>query len=203
MTNEFDFSIDLLSDAPLTSDQRRAWNMLRGELASAQAKNQEILEKLRTLEQQQADAEPLLLNRPDFNREVARMLAFDERYGGISSVLYFDFDGLDETAVNFGRTVASATLREIGAVMVRSVRSSDIVGRLAPDEFGVLLMRCDNTSAWRKAEALAAQLQQTLLEIQGCKLNIKVSFGAYTFRDNEDLATGLKEAAQKMMKTIK
>ena len=38
MTNEFDFSVDWLADASLTSDQRKAWNMLRGELASAQAK---------------------------------------------------------------------------------------------------------------------------------------------------------------------
>ena len=201
MTTEFDFSIDLLSDAPLTPDQRRAWNMLRGELASAPAKNQEFLERLRKVEQQQADAEPTLLNRPDFNREVARMLAFDERYGGISSVLYFDFDKLEETAAKFGRAVTNAAIHEIGGIMLRGVRSSDIVGRLAPDEFGVLLMRCDNEAAWRKAETLAAQLQQALTEIQGCKLNIKVSFGAYTFRDNEDLATGLKEAAQKLLQT--
>ena len=203
MPHEFDFSIDWLADATLTLDQRRAWNMLRGELASAQAKNQEFHERLRALEQLKADTEPMILGRPDFNREVARMLAFDERYGGISSVLYFDFDKLDETAAGFGRAVANAALREIGAVMVRNVRNSDIVGRLAPDEFGVLLMRCDNASAWHKAETIAAQLQQILTEIQGCKLNIKVSFGAYTFRDNEDLATGLKEAAQKMLRAVK
>jgi diguanylate cyclase (GGDEF)-like protein len=203
MTNEFDFAFDWLSDAPLTPDQRRAWNMLRGELASAQAKNQEYLARLKQLEQQHADAEPMILNRPDFNREVARMLAFDERYGGTSSVLYFDFDKLEETTSKFGRAVTNAAIREIGDTLVRGVRTSDIVGRLAPDEFGVLLMRCDNTAAWRKAETMGSRLQQLLTEIQGCKLNIKVSFGAYTFRDSEDLATGLKEAAQKMTLAVR
>jgi hypothetical protein len=63
-------------------------------------------------------------------------------------------------------------------------------------------MRCDNEAAWRKAEALAATLQQALVEIQSCKLNVRVSYGAYTFRDNEDVATGLKEAAKAMTKSL-
>ena len=177
--------------------------MLRGELASAQARNQELQEKIRLFEQKQDNPEPSILTRPDFNREVARMLAFDERYGGISSVLYFNFEQLDQTAVRYGRSVANAVLREIGITIMRGIRNSDIVGRLAPDEFGVLLMRCDNAAAWRKAEALAAQLQQALIEIQGCVLDIKISFGAYTFHDNEDLSVGLKEAAQSLMKASK
>ena len=203
MTNEFDSDIDLLADAALTPEQRKVLTSLRSELASAHAKNQELAEKLRKFEQQQADGEPTLLNRPDFNREVARMLAFDERYGGISSVLYFDFEKLEDVATQFGREVANKALRQIGSIMLRGVRSSDIVGRLAPDEFGILLMRCDNEAAWRKADALAIQIQKALAEVQGCKLDIKVSFGAYTFRDNEDLATGLKEAAQKLLQAVK
>jgi diguanylate cyclase (GGDEF)-like protein len=203
MTISFDFSVDWLADAALTPDQRRAWNMLRGELATAQALNLELKERVRQLETPQIDAEPSILNRPDFNREVARMLAFDERYGGMSSVLYFDFDHLEATATKYGRAVSNAALREIGLTLIRSVRGSDIVGRLAPDEFGVLLMRCDNPSAWLKAERLALSLQETVAEIHGYKLDIAVSYGAYTFRDNEDLAVGLKEAAQVMMRAVK
>jgi diguanylate cyclase (GGDEF)-like protein len=198
MAEAFDFSVDELADAPLTVDQRRVWNKLRGELASAQAKNQELQEKVRHLEQQGADDESSILNRVDFNREVARMLAFDERYGGMSSILYFDFDGIDVATMRFGDAVTNIALREITSILERGVRNSDIIGRLATDEFGVLLMRCDNTQAWRKAETLSSQLQQALTEVEGCKLNVRVSFGAYTFRDNEDLAVGLKEAAQAM-----
>jgi diguanylate cyclase len=198
MADPFDFSVDELANAPLTIDQRRVWNRLRGELASAQAKNQELQEKLRQFEQKIDEDESSILNRVDFNREVARMLAFDERYGGMSSILYFDFDGIDVATVRFGNAVTNIALQQIASILERSVRNSDIIGRLDSDEFGVLLMRCDNTQAWRKAETLSAQLQQALTEIQGCKLNVRVSFGAYTFRDNEDLAVGLKEAAQAM-----
>ena len=61
-------------------------------------------------------------------------------------------------------------------------------------------MRCDNDAAWRKAEGLANALQGSLIEIHNCKVDIHISYGAYTFRDNEDLATGLKEAAHAMTK---
>jgi diguanylate cyclase (GGDEF)-like protein len=200
MANDFDFSVDWLADAALNPDQRKAWNMIRAELAGLQAKNQELQTKLRQFEQQQGENEPTILNRPDFNREVARMLAFDERYGGTSSVLYFNFDKLEETSSQYGKSVANAAIREIGVTLVKSVRGSDIVGRLATDEFGIFLVRCDNANAWRKAEALAVNLQKILLEIHGCKLDLKISYGAYTFRDNENLADGLKEAAQTVTK---
>jgi diguanylate cyclase (GGDEF)-like protein len=203
MSSHFDNSVDWLADASLTPDQRRAWNAMRQDMAALKSKNQELQDRLKQAEQQSEAAEPTILNRPDFNREVARMLAFDERYGGMSSVLYFDFDHLEETAANYGRAVANAAIREIGALLIKNVRGSDIVGRLAPDEFGILLMRCDHANAWKKAEAVAVQLQNMLAEIQGCKLAIKVKYGAYTFRDNEDLAAGLQKAASSMTQTIK
>jgi diguanylate cyclase (GGDEF)-like protein len=203
MTDNFDYSVDWLADASLTPDQRRAWNLIRGELATAQAKNQELAEKVKNLEAPKEEFEPTILNRPDFNREVARMLAFDERYGGMSSVLYFDFDRVEEAGERFGRSVANAALREIGRALRRCLRASDLIGRLAPDEFGVLLMRCDNAAAWRKAEMLAADLQTGLQEVHGCQVDIHVNYGAYTFRDNEDLSTGLKEAASSMTRVKK
>jgi diguanylate cyclase (GGDEF)-like protein len=201
MPDAFDFSVDPLADAPLTVDQRRVWNALRGELASMQAKTQELQEKLRHYEQQSVDSESTVLNRVDFNRETARMLAFDERYGGMSSILYFDFEGIDEASTQHGRAMGNAIVREIASVLIHGVRSSDIVGRLAPDEFGVLLLRCDNAAAWRKAESIAVNLQEVLERVDGQKPNLKISYGAYTFRDNEDLAVGLKEAAQVMTRT--
>lgn len=202
MPEPFDFSVDPLANAALSGEERRAWNTLRSELASTRAKNQELLEKLRQFEDEEGKGSTVL-NRIDFNREVARMLAFDERYGGISSILYFDFEGIDEVAAKHGRSIAEIAMQQIASILARGVRTSDIIGRLAPDEFGLLLMRCDNNFAWKKAETLAASLQTALANVQGCKVDIGISYGAYTFRDNENLAVGLKEAAQAMTKTTK
>ena len=190
---KLDLSIDWLADAPLTPDQRRAWNFLRGELATTQAKNQELVEKVRIQDHPNGENEPVILTNADFTREVARMLAYNERYGGLSSLIYFEFSHIEETAIRYGRSVANAALRDIGALLMRCVRGSDIVGRLGPQAFAILLMRCDGDAASRKAEILVKALQQTLIEIHNCKLDIPVVSGAYTFREKEDLSAGLRQ----------
>jgi diguanylate cyclase (GGDEF)-like protein len=117
-------------------------------------------------------------------------------------VLYFDFENLESIGTRYGKSVANATIHEISNVLMKSVRGSDVVGRLAIDEFGVLLGRCDNPNAWNKGKLLSDNLHAALEEIHGCKLNLEISYGAYTFRENEDVGKGLKEAAQVVTKAV-
>ncbi len=194
---------DPLAGAELTAAQRAALEALRMEAAQARARVEALERKVRELEQGVAVSDhPAILTRPEFNREVARMLACDERYGGVSSVLYFDIVKLDAAIEKFGKSVANAALREATLALMKHVRGSDIVGRLAPTEFGVLLVRCGNSDAWRKGKELAGQLYDALVEVHGCRLELEVGYGAYTFRANEDVALGLKEAANAMTRSL-
>jgi len=204
VSKPIDFNKDPLANVPLTPEQREAWNATRDAANNSKVKIGDLETRIRLLERQPIeDEEHSILTRPEFNREVARMLAFDERYGGTSSVLYFDFEHLDEISLIHGKAVANATVRQIGDLLMRNVRGSDIVGRLAPDEFGVLLMRCDNAAAWRKGEYLSGLLYDMVSEVHGCKLDLIISYGAYTFKENEDVATGLKEAAHAVTRALK
>jgi diguanylate cyclase (GGDEF)-like protein len=201
MDKHLDPATDWLADAPLSPEQRQAWNQMRSELVAAREKVKDLEARVRLLERQppEEDAQTIL-TRPEFNREVARMLAFDERYGGTSSVLYFDFENLEGIAGRHGKSVANAAAREISDVLMKHIRGSDIVGRLAMDEFGVLLVRCDNANAWKKGEQLSSLLYEALAELHGCRLDLAISYGAYTFKENEDVGRGLKEAAQAVTK---
>jgi hypothetical protein len=60
--------------------------------------------------------------------------------------------------------------------------------------------RCNNESAWKKGEHLAAAIHATLSERWGANLQPELSYGAYTFSDKEDVSTGLKKAATGMLK---
>ena len=204
MNKPMDLSIDLLADAALTPEQRHTWNVTRHELSTSRLVIAEMERKISLLERSGPhDENHAILTRPEFNREVARMLAFDERYGGMSSVLYFDFDNLNDITTRFDKAVTNATIREISNVLMKHLRNSDIIGRLAPDEFGILMARCDNAAAWKKGQELAAVLHQILNEVHGHKLDIAISYGAYTFRDSEDVASGLKQAAETLTKAVR
>jgi len=203
MTATMDFWSDFLADAPLTPPQRKEWEEWRAAFLAQRARLEALEARLKLLDREQDGEEasfPDLLNRPDFNREVARMLAFDERYGGASSVLYFNIENLDDVRAQYGGDLLASSLHKVAATLALGVRRSDIVGRLAMDEFGVLLPRCENTDAWKKGEALASSLYESLLALWGPSFKPQISYGAYTFREKENLAEGLKQAASDLTK---
>ncbi|MER2520618.1 MAG: diguanylate cyclase [Bdellovibrionales bacterium] len=196
-------SDDALAGLALTPEQHAALEALRQEASQGRARIEALEQKVHELELgSSAPDHPAILTRSEFNREVARMLACDERYGGVSSVLYFDIEKLDAAIEKFGKSVANAALREATLALMKHVRGSDIVGRLAPTEFGVLLVRCGNSDAWRKSKELAGHLYDALVEVHGCRLELDVGYGAYTFRAEEDVATGLREAANAVTKSL-
>lgn len=195
MKKPYDLSIDWLADAILTHDQRKVWNHLREELQDAHKKIADMEQRLRELEQQSEPAYPTVLSRPDFNREVARMLAHDDRYGGVSSIIYINLENLEQITSLHGKSVANAAIRTICETLLRSIRTSDIAGRLATDEFGVFLARCENPNAWKKGQAMVGEVHQALLEVHTKLLRPVLTFGAYTFRHNQDVTEGLKLAA--------
>jgi diguanylate cyclase (GGDEF)-like protein len=200
-----DLLTDTLADAPLTPEQRTVWRNLCAELVLARVRIQELETRLKVMEHtpDEKATGAVMLSRPEFNREVARMLAFDERYGGTSTVVYINIDNLESIKNRHGATLVAAAIQCVSDALINQVRRSDILGRLAPDEFGILLARCDNAHGWKKGEQVASVLHDALMNLWGPGLKPVVSYGAYTFREKEDIATGLKQAAQGLTQLIK
>jgi diguanylate cyclase (GGDEF)-like protein len=173
---------------------------MRSELIASRSRIRELEKRIKLLEHPTQEEQASVLTRPEFNREVSRMLAFNERYGGAASLIYINFENMENVINHNDKSLVNAAIREASNVILKCVRSSDVVGRLAVDEFGVLLGQCDNVNAWRKAEQLSRLLNETLTEIRGVRLGLKICYGAYTFREDQDIAAGLREAAKVMLK---
>ena len=200
LSDPVDHLTDFLADAPLSGEQRTVWRGMCEELVLARVRIQELENRVRVLERNANEDGPstTLLSRPDFNREVARILAFDERYGGTSSVVYFDIENLEAIKDRHGSDLVEAAYQCIHDALINHVRRSDILGRLAPDEFGILLPRCDNKNAWIKGEDIASLLHVSLCKLWGPGLEPVISYGAYTFAEKEDVTQGLKNASAAM-----
>jgi diguanylate cyclase (GGDEF)-like protein len=195
-----DLSTDWLADASMSVEQRQIWDSVREELAQARLIIHELEMTVKTLRRQIEDEQEknAILSRPEFNREVARMLAFDERYGGISSVLYIDIENMGELTKSYGSEFGRLLAQKACDALSKQIRASDIFGRLGTNEFGVFLARCDNENAWKKGEALTAKLRDELQEVGGKKIEPLIHFGAYTFSEHENPSGGLKQAADSM-----
>ena len=147
-----------------------------------------------------ADQDPLapVLNRRAFVREMARMIAYAERYEMPGSVLYFDIDGMKRINDTHGHAAGDAALKRVAEVLLGEVRASDAVGRLGGDEFGVLLAQAGAGAAGAKAASLAAAVTTYPVVRDGVPLDVGVSYGIYTFAGGEAVEDALHAADQAM-----
>jgi len=192
-------SIAGIPEAELTPKVRDALTMLIAEVQRMREELSQAQQRVAYLEKL-ADEDSLVpvANRRAFVRELGRMVAFAERYGTQSSVIYFDINGFKRVNDEFGHAAGDAALRHIAQTLTDNVRESDTVGRLGGDEFGVILAQADAAAAAEKAAALARAIETQPLVWEGHELRVGASYGAYTFSGGVDAGEALERADQAM-----
>ncbi|HTY70466.1 MAG TPA: GGDEF domain-containing protein [Alphaproteobacteria bacterium] len=147
--------------------------------------------------EQLADQDPLtpVQNRRAFVRELTRMMSFADRYDTVSSMIYFDLNGLKPVNDTYGHAAGDAVIAYVARVLVENVREADVVGRLGGDEFGVLLPYTDEGGAMEKAATLAGAVAAKPVDWNGVAIPASVSWGVHTFRSGGSGAHQALDAA--------
>ncbi len=186
-------------EAELTPKVRAALDKLLAEVHSLREDLERTRRRIGYLEEL-ADRDPLapVLNRRAFVRELTRMIAFAERYSVPGSVVYLDINGMKGINDSYGHGAGDAALKHVAEVLLRDVRSSDIVGRLGGDEFGIILAQADGRAAEAKAAVLAAAVESEPISWQDITLKLSVSYGTYTFDGGEGVDEALSAADRAM-----
>jgi diguanylate cyclase (GGDEF)-like protein len=183
---------------------------LRAALTRLQARNEAMRREIKAARERIVQLERLadedslapIANRRAFVRELSRMIAFTRRYGPPSSVIYFDVNGMKQVNDTHGHPAGDATLRHVADILCANVRSSDIVGRLGGDEFGVILAQTNQEQAAAKAIALSEAIGATPLRWGKIKIPISAAYGVYSFTGDDNAQVAI-EAADKAMYTQK
>lgn len=137
-------------------DQLRAENArLSRELAAAAARIADL--EFRA----EIDALTDVRNRQGFERELKRSLAYIARYDATAVLLYLDLDRFKAVNDGHGHAAGDAVLRAVAATLTRHVRASDVVARLAGDEFAVLMWNADV----HQAEAKGHEFERRIAEL--------------------------------------
>jgi diguanylate cyclase (GGDEF)-like protein len=137
-------------------------------------------------------------NRRAFVRQLTRTIAFTHRYGVPASVVYFDVNNMKRINDEHGHPAGDAALRHVAGLLCDNIRSSDIVGRLGGDEFGVILAQTDEQQAHGKAAALAAAIAETPLRWEGLMIAVSAAYGVHAFSGTDDPQHAI-EAADRAM----
>jgi diguanylate cyclase (GGDEF)-like protein len=104
------------------------------------------------------------------------------RYGSSVGALFFDLDDFKNVNDMHGHLVGSHVLMEMAAVILSSVRDTDIVARYGGDEFVVILPESNIDQAAFVAERVRQKIERNRFAGgRGLNLRLTASFGVATF----------------------
>jgi diguanylate cyclase (GGDEF)-like protein len=188
-----------IPEAELTPAVREALMRLLAEVQELRQQLHDSHARIAFLERlADEDALTPIANRRAFVRELTRMVAFSQRYGSPASVVYFDVNGMKQINDSYGHAAGDATLTHVAKLLIENIRSSDIVGRLGGDEFGVILAQTNERQANQKATALARAIAEAPLQWNDHEITVTAAYGVHSFAGGDDAQQAI-DAADKAM----
>ncbi|SKA17897.1 GGDEF domain-containing protein [Consotaella salsifontis] len=125
-----------------------------------------------------------LFNRATFQRMVTREIrrtGWSSDNGAKHTLLILDLDHFKRINDQLGHAVGDEALVAIARTLKRSLRATDLVGRLGGEEFGIFLAGTGNEGAQLAAERLRRAVRNLRVGPAGKQKNLSVSIGGATF----------------------
>ena len=109
-----------------------------------------------------ADHDPLtqLFNRHALMEKLEVLLAKNERRPSSGVLMYLDLDRFKDLNDAEGHRAGDQVLREISVLLLEELRSTDVVARMAGDEFAVILEGCPLLEACSIAENTRSKIER-------------------------------------------
>ncbi len=137
-----------------------------------------------------------LYNARGFQLELAREEARARRFGTAVAVVWLRVHDLDSVTQRFGAEAGEALAIRVGEALRRRGRAADVVARLGPDEFVVLLLG----TAFPGAQAYLRRLRAdppTLTLPDGSPFPVRFSAGVATRDEGGSLAAAVSTARER------
>lgn len=129
-------------------------------------------------------------------REIRRA----ERYGLCMSIIFLDVDLLKVVNDTYGHLVGSQVLKEVAAVIKKSVREVDIVIRYGGDEYTIILIETNRAGASIVAERIRSTIaNQTFTLDENIKVDLTASLGFACYPDDTTSKLELLKMADRAM----
>ncbi|TVP69165.1 MAG: diguanylate cyclase [Nitriliruptor sp.] len=138
-----------------------------------------------------------LANRSRLYQEIEERLAA----GAAVGVLFLDLDAFKPVNDSFGHAIGDQVLVTVARRLQTTVRDTDLVCRLAGDEFCILLSPCDPTTLQHLGERAAWVVAQPIA-LEAATVRVEVSIGAAMAR-SQDTTDTLLARADAAMYTVK
>ena len=148
--------------------------------------------------QEQAITDPLTgLHNARYLRELLpREMLRAKRKGSPLAAIMIDVDHFKRINDSLGHEAGDGVLKELGALLKKSIRGSDIACRYGGEEFAIILADATSEGARRRAEDIRAAVKHLELRHGGKPIGgLTVSLGVALFPYHADQATTLLRKA--------
>ncbi|MEM1413992.1 MAG: GGDEF domain-containing protein, partial [Myxococcota bacterium] len=143
------------------------------------------------------------LNKRAFLEELERKLRAAQRFGTKLSLLVTDIDHFKSVNDTYGHATGDVVIKELGALLRRAKRETDVVARFGGEEFCVLCEQTDTDGAVLLAERIREELGATVFPTEIGKLQVTCSLGVATFPDHAGDAAELFEITDRALYAAK
>ncbi|NVJ98420.1 MAG: GGDEF domain-containing protein [Alphaproteobacteria bacterium] len=167
--------------------------------AAAEQRMSEQQERISFLEQLSVTDELTgIPNRRGLRSALGQTLSAAARHGETGVLGFIDLDGFKDVNDIHGHMAGDAVLRFVAKALKQHVRPSDVVARIAGDEFAVILKRCSEEQGKMRLRALQKEINKGKVRYGGATIPVKCSIGVHAFDSATDPAVLIEAADQAM-----
>ncbi len=177
-------------------DNRYTWIEDRGRFElSENGEPTRIVGTLRCIDEQKRDNHRLArlanfddltgqYNRGRLREALEHSVAYAVRYKSRGVYLQIGIDNLSLILDTYGREVADQVILAASRELDRNLRASDVIGRIANDQFGVVLNGCSGGDISTTVEKILLAVEQASVVTDKGYLPVTASVGAVSFPDS-------------------
>lgn len=143
------------------------------------------------------------LNKRAFLEEFDRKLRSAARFQRKLSLLVTDIDHFKSVNDTYGHATGDVVIKELGAILKRCKRETDIVARFGGEEFCVLCEETDTDGAVLLAERIREELGSQIFRTELGELSVTASLGVATYPNHADSTHELFEITDQALYAAK